>query len=448
MPGHKYGRGANLENVPLHVLDATEATGLDNLYEAEGIIKEAMKLMARFYGAEDTLFITNGSTGGILASILAVCKPGDKLIVARNAHHSVWSALTLCGVEPIYVVPDIIESINIMGSIHVKTIREALEVYPEAVGAIIVSPTYEGIVSQVDEIACYLNSKNKILIVDEAHGAHFILDEAFPKSSIELGADLVIQSMHKTLPTLTQSALLHMGTKKINRQRLVDALRMVQTSSPSYVMMGVMDYTRDYIQTHGEEIKIYVNDLIETRKELSNLNNLGLFEVNDISKIIITTEQTEISGYELGSILEKKYKIGIEAALQKHIIIMSTFADTQDRLEYLIESLKEIDKVCRKKIQSRNMDNEVIQCNKSIVMGISPREVYFAKKEWIRLENSIGRISAKNIMLYPPGIPIICMGEKIKEESFLNLELIRDKLLGIEIKNEELLIEAILETGN
>lgn len=448
MPGHKYGRGASLSGIPMHLLDATEASGLDNLYEAEGIIKEAMALMAQFYGSRETLFVTNGSTGGILASILAVCKPGDKLIVARNAHHSVWSALTLSGVQPIYVLPDKIESINVMGSIATNTIRQALEENPDAIGAIIVSPTYEGMISPINEIAECLHSKEKVLIVDEAHGAHFVLDKAFPKSSLYLGADIVIQSMHKTLPTLTQSALLHIGTNKIEPQALVEALRMVQTSSPSYMMMGVMDYTRAYIENHKEEIRAYISNLIETRKQLKNLHNLALFQVDDISKIIIETTKTNFSGYELGRRLEEKYKIGIEAAHEKHIILMSTFADTKDRLDYLVKSIREIDKSINGKTEPINLKNEVIQYNKSIVTGISPRVVYFSTKEWVTLDEGIGRISAKNIMLYPPGIPVVCMGEKITQDLVFQINLEQEKLLGIRLNDKHILVEVVIEAND
>ncbi|MBS5800788.1 MAG: aminotransferase class I/II-fold pyridoxal phosphate-dependent enzyme, partial [Clostridiales bacterium] len=233
MPGHKLGTFGDMKQLDFTALDVTEANGLDNLYEAEGIIKEAMQEMSRFYGAQSTTFLTNGSTAGILASLMTICKPGDKVLIARNCHHSVWHALILIGAVPIYIQPEYNEDFGLMGVIAKETISQALDLYPEVKGAIIVSPTYEGIVSDVKGIAEVLHEQDKVLIVDEAHGAHFVVNEAFPESSVLQGADLVIQSMHKTLPTLTQSALLHRGTNKINEDELIKNLRLVQTSSPS-----------------------------------------------------------------------------------------------------------------------------------------------------------------------------------------------------------------------
>ena len=357
MPGHKFGSIAGLDQINMAKLDNTEAVGMDNLYEADGVIKQAMILMAEFYGSKESIFLTNGSTTGIIASILATCKEGDQLIVARNAHHSVWSALVLAGVCPIYISPEYLEHEDMLGQMTAHTVEEAFKQYPNAKGVIIVSPTYEGVVSDIEAIAEVTHQYDKVLIVDEAHGAHFVLENGFPISSVRLGADLVINSMHKTLPALTQSALLHICSERISYESIIEALRMVQTSSPSYVMMGLMDYIRDYMIHNKEEIKAsYIESLIEVRKNLANnLSVLKLIEFMpkryDISKVIISTIDANVSGYQLADFLNEEFNITVEAALDNYIILMTTMADKRESLLRLQEALLKIDS--RLKIQVR-----------------------------------------------------------------------------------------------
>lgn len=434
MPGHKFGSIADLAKLDLTALDNTEVIGMDNLYEAEGVIKEAMTLMAGFYNAKHTLFLTNGSTAGILASILATCKEGDYLIVARNAHHSVWSGLILAGVIPIYITPEYHIEEDLIGEIKVQTVEAAMEQYPEAKGVLIVSPTYEGVVSNIKAIAESVHKANKILIVDEAHGAHFILGEDFPASSISQGADLVINSMHKTLPALTQSGLLHIGSEKIELEKVVASLRMIQTSSPSYIMMGVMDYIRAYISTHRNLIKEqYIDVLLAMRQRLKReLKQLKLIDKEsycyDRSKLVISTKKTNITGYELAQLLDTKYNIIVEAALETYIILITTMADKKEHLMRLEEALITIDKESQG-IAYRQPVYQWIE--KDVVVGKKPRDVYNDRQEWIRLEESIGKVSASNLMLYPPGIPIICVGERISQEHLDIIIRFKDKIQGI-----------------
>lgn len=427
MPGHKLGTFGQMKQLDLTALDVTEANGLDNLYEADGIIQEAMQEMSRFYGSESTLFLTNGSTAGILASLMSVCKPGDQILIARNCHHSVWNALILIGAVPVYIQPEYYESFGLMGMMTRETIKKALTLYPEVKGALIVSPTYEGIVSDVKGIAEVLHEQDKVLIVDEAHGAHFVVDEAFPQSSICQGADLVIQSMHKTLPTLTQSALLHRGTKAIQEEELIKHLRLVQTSSPSYVMMGLMDYMRGFIETHRNEIKkSYIKPLETMRQQLGKMKKLKLLDlpktVYDQGKIVILTQDSGIDGYTLGQYLEERYGIVAEAMLPHLVILMTTLADNEKSLNELEKALKKIDEaLCGEEIDQVDSTynhlmgtilSEVEEVQKA---EVSLREVYYKKAQWCLVDQCIGRICAQPIMLYPPGVPIIGLGECISQ---------------------------------
>ena len=436
MPGHKLGRFKALEEVNLFKLDNTEAEGMDNLYQADGVIKEAMDLMATFYGAQKSIFITNGSTAGILASILSVCHEGDKLIIARNAHHSVWNALVLAGVMPVYISPEYLQEDDILGQVTVRSVEEALEKYPDVKGALIVSPTYEGIVSDIKGISDILHRKNKVLIVDEAHGAHFVLEGVFPLNSIKCGADLVINSVHKTLPALTQSALLHLCSNRISYDTLIDSLRMIQTSSPSYAMMGLMDYIRDYMIRNKYMLdKQYMTPLKNVRLKLSALKCLKLIdqpsEMYDIGKIIISTKNANLTGYELAHKLSKDYNISVEAALETYIILMTTIADDENSLMKLAEALLEIDQSLKIQIRKTTI-NDFMQ--KEVILGQSPRKIYYMDKEWCELSMCEGKVAAKNVMLYPPGIPIICMGETIRHTHLQVIKYLINKVQGIQVK--------------
>ena len=445
MPGHKSGSILNIKDIPFLNLDVTEVPGLDNLYEAEGIILEAEEEMARQYGAKDSIFLTNGSTAGIIASILTVCNPGDSLVVARNAHHSVWSALILGGIRPIYINPSHNQEYNILGGICPIELEKVLADNPEAKGVIIVSPTYEGLVSDIKGIAKVVHDHNKLLIVDEAHGAHFAWDHSFPESAIIHGADLIIHSMHKTLPTLTQSALVHIGSQRVDKQSFVKRLQMIQTSSPSYVMMGIMDYTRAQMKDQPGIWKNYVKELLKVRIALENMKNLVLLSKDicnqsniyalDESKLTIFTHNADISGIELGRLLRTRYKIQVEVEAEDYIIAMSTIADDSSHLELLSKALLEIDSNLKKDQTKKRYNNELIIKNQR---NILPREVYFGKKEELPIEESAGRISGANIMLYPPGIPLICIGEVFSKQMIDDIKRLSTQILGIINTNNQL----------
>ena len=446
MPGHKFGVGADLNKIDITKLDNTEAIGMDNLYEAEGIIAGAMELMATFYGSQKSIFLTNGSTAGILTSIMATCKEGDKLIVARNAHYSVWSALVLVGIYPIYINPETISS-GILGQIKKETIERAIVENPDAKGVIIVSPTYEGIVSDITGIAEVVHQYDKILIVDEAHGAHFVLENGFPRSAVNQGADLVINSMHKTLPALTQSALLHICSNRVSYEDVITNLRMIQTSSPSYAMMGVMDYVRDYIIKNKDIInESYIKKLKQIRKELSEkLKYLSLIEYQsqyyDISKVIISTQSTNINGYELANILYREYNITIEAALEEYIIVMTTMADNGSSLSIMKKALIEIDESLKYSVECEQVVEEIMI--DQISTAHNPRKVFYSHKEWLDIEKCIHKVVSKNIILYPPGIPIVAIGETINEENKALIVKHIDKLQGVKRINNQLLIQVV-----
>lgn len=452
MPGHKFGKALEMEKLSLLDLDVTEVPGLDNLYDPEGIILEAQGKMALKYKAKETIFLTNGSTAGIIASIMAVCSPGESLIIARNSHNSVWNGLILGGVRPIYLTPSYEENYGILGGISPAKLEELLIAYPEAKGVLIVSPTYEGLVSNIEQIAKVVHQHKKILIVDEAHGAHFTWDRDFPKSALECGADMVIQSMHKTLPTLTQSSLLHIGSEKIDKDIVLQRLQMIQTSSPSYIMMGLMDYMRAYMEEHKHLWSEYLKYLLQAREILMQLKNLSLLSKDicgqadiwdvDISKIVIDTSHTNITGIELGQLLRSQYAIQVEVEAKDYIIAMSTIGDTSRDLEVLCKALLEIDAQLIPSTPIKNSFNMVQSNNRETIL---PRSVFGGNKEYTPIEQSEMRISSANIMLYPPGIPLICIGERFTKEMIANIEQCQEKLLGVIYKDGKIIVSVAQE---
>ena len=240
MPGHKRNLDLMDETSPYRI-DITEIDGFDDLHHAEGLLKEAQERAAKVYHASETHFLINGSTAGILSAILGTTEKGDSILVARNCHKSVYHAIYLNELDPVYIYPKFDTEQGLSTEIDAEDVQKALEEHPKIRAVMIVSPTYDGVVSDIEKIAEIVHEAGCLLIVDEAHGAHFGFDPYFPESANMYGADLVINSLHKTLPALTQTALLHVNGERVNRRKVKRYLDMLQTSSPSYILMASID---------------------------------------------------------------------------------------------------------------------------------------------------------------------------------------------------------------
>ncbi|NLK22065.1 MAG: aminotransferase class I/II-fold pyridoxal phosphate-dependent enzyme [Epulopiscium sp.] len=419
MPGHKLGRG--LDNPFLTLLDVTEVKGMDNLYEAQGIIKEAQNLMAKTFGADETLFLVNGSTTGVIASILGVCNPGDEMIIARNSHHSTYHGMILGDVIPRYINPRIIKPYGLLGGISPEEVEKTIKLYPRIKAIFITSPTYEGFTSDIKKIADISHKYGKILIVDEAHGAHFKFHSSFPDTALNSEADIVIQSLHKTLPALTQSALIHFKGNRAKGERIRQIIRMIQTSSPSYIFMGTMDLLRKNLEDKAESFfKRYIDNILTLRENLMSLNNIGLLgeELNnqydihkiDISRLVFYTGRSNKSGIEVDGILRDQYKIQVELSSEIHLVGISTISDTLEGFNLLINAMMNIDE----KLMLGKEKSDIINTtypNSNII--ISPRKAFYAPKKSIKLVESIGEVSGEFVVFYPPGIPLLSPGEEI-----------------------------------
>lgn len=430
MPGHKRNMG---EMCNPYQIDITEITGFDDLHHAEGILKECQDRAAALYGAEETHFLINGSTGGILSAISGSVRRRGKIAVARNCHKSVYHGILLNELEVCYLYPEYLEEWGINGGILPEDVENLLKWETNIQAVVITSPTYEGIVSDVETIAKIVHSKNIPLIVDEAHGAHFYFHDKFPKGALQCGADIVINSVHKTLPAFTQTALLHMQGTLVDREQVRKYLGIYQTSSPSYILMSGISQCINVMEQQGEalleQLYQYLDDFYKINEKLTKIAVATDFikEYNsvcdfDISKLVISTKNTNITGRELQERLNRIYHLELEMSSLTHCLAMTSVGDTKEGLKRLAGALLELDETLKEK------QNTIILWNEKL----SGRAVYKIAQaeelpqEQIPIEACCNRISAEFVYMYPPGIPMLCPGELITKEIYLRLKAYRE----------------------
>ena len=432
MPGSK--RNSELMSMPDPVkMDITEITGFDNLHNATGIIKECAIEAARIFGADETCLLVNGSTAGVMAAICGATHGGDKVLVARNVHRSVINALYLGQLNPEYIFPEMkCPEAGIYGAVKPEDIEEAFKGSSDIKAVIITSPTYEGIVSDISAISEIVHRYGAVLIVDQAHGAHFGFNEEFPESAVRQGADAVITSVHKTLPALTQTALLHINRGRIDADRVKMFWNMFQSTSPSYILMGSIDNCVTILKEKGEYLfKKYVERLKKLRNEIDKLKYINLLPVDDISKIVLLVND----GGEFARQLRQIYKIELEMASEKYVIAMTSMGDTDEGYARFLQALREMDRE-EYQIQSAglqsiddNMKCKDGQCsgvqysslqsnNRELVypeIAMSIYEALNSPTEMSDFDNSVGRIAGEAVCIYPPGINLVNPGEVITE---------------------------------
>ncbi len=423
MPGHK-----RLGNAAF-ALDITEIDEFDNLHHAESIILEAQKRAAVLYGAKESFFLVNGSTCGLLAAITAAFQRDDKVIVARNCHKAVYHAIELRGLEPVYLYPETDKECDISVGITAMQVLETLEENSDRIkGMILTSPTYEGMVSEIKEIAELLHQRDMVLVVDEAHGAHFGFHKDFPKSAVTQGADLVIQSLHKALPSMTQTALLHRCSDRVELARVQKYLGVYQTSSPSYVFMAYMDECIALLQRQGEELfDAFAGRLECFYKRCEAFTCIKVRRTSDPGKVVISGSNF-YTGKELYDILRNRYHLQPEMCAGNYVLAIMTICDTDEGFERLYTALAELDgelaTACTTSGQAKRGSFDFSKKRKTLVSLLKERPVkkydswVLEEKpfEKIKLTDAAGRISAEYIYLYPPGIPFVVPGEVISCE--------------------------------
>lgn len=447
MPGHKRQVDSEYLGNPYEV-DITEITDFDNLHHAEGIIKENQDMAAKLYHADKSWFLINGSTAGILAAVSACTSRGGKLLMARNCHKAVYHAAYLRGLETVYVYPSYEPVCGLNGKISPEDVKKALQERPDMEAVMITSPSYDGVVSDIKQIGEIVHAHGIPLIVDEAHGAHFAFCEHFPISALDLGADVVIHSLHKTLPAMTQTALLHKKGNRVSDEKLEEFLGIYETSSPSYILMGGISYCLRFLKEQGKErFEVFWENLKSARNKLNDMKTLHLVgeeligqnEIFDLdcSKMVISTANTVINGPQLHEMLRNKYHLEMEMEAEQYVLALTSVMDSQEGFDRLVKALLEIDESLqagKERIQNYNFID-----SSSVAKNQQKCDIWRAVEgDWeiVPLKESKGRVSAEYAYLYPPGIPLLVPGEEISEGFLARAECLKTQGMSLQGLND------------
>lgn len=428
MPGHKRMRGKLIARLPYH-LDITEIDGFDNLHNASGILLHAQQSLQALYKSAHSFMLVNGSTAGILAGIRAATCQGDTVLVGRNCHKSVYNAIELCGLNPVYLVPPVLPEFGMHASITVSQVAKKLAEHPNIKLIIITSPTYEGVISDIAQISALAHASNIPILVDEAHGAHMFLAN---KSAVQCGADIVINSMHKTLPALTQTAVAHVNGALVSASQMATQLAVFQTSSPSYLLLASISDCAELLTKHGKQLhqKLQAN-LTQFYKQTSALKHIKVLNYladnylkelfdHDNTKLVISTLGSNCSGTQLMQRLRTEHNIELEMAYSHYAIAMTTLHDTKRSLMRLANALQKLDSTLHpetvlKQPTISHLPQKV--CNANNLQGING--------DVMALQSAIGHILLEAVWAYPPGVPLILPGEQFDNETFLTMQLLQ-----------------------
>ncbi len=416
-PGHKQGLGAhkllkNLITAEGLRQEVSLMEELDDLHSPHTCIKSAENLAAKLWHAGDALFIVNGTTGAIQAMILATLQSNDLVFVPRNSHRAVTAGLILSGAIPIFLPIEFSAELKIPLNLTVETLKSAIKKFPQARALILTSPNYYGVAADVEEIAKILHENKMLLLVDEAHGAHLQFSDELPISAMDAGADLAAQSTHKLLGSMTQTSMLMVG-KNFDSEKVRRAASLLQTTSPNYLLLASLDIARlQMFEVGAEKISSAVELSKFLRAEVQKIHGLKTFDAVkdfslDLTKVTVNVEDLGLTGIDAEKILRHNLKIQCELSDASNLLFIISYADNLSTVSRLVEQLGKLPR------SNKNLSPIIELPQKISVAEISPREIFFKKSEVVPLEKSFGRICAEEVTFYPPGIPILNLGEKI-----------------------------------
>lgn len=453
MPGHRGGCGA--DPVALSALgekafihDVTGVLDMDNLHEPDGCIKEAQDLAALAFGADSTFFVVNGTSGAIQTMILATLNDGDAIVIPRNIHKSILSAIILSGARPVFVWPSYDSYLGFALGVEEDSLFKVLRENPNGKSAravLLVNPTYYGTATDLSNIAEAVHKQGKILLVDEAHGPHFRFHPKLPKPSLEAGADAAAQGAHKIIGAFTQASYLHLKGNRIDSARLKAMFQYLTTTSPSYLLMASLDAARRQMALHGHELLDYAINLAETlREEVNQIPGLYSFGAEivektgvdylDPTKVTITVRELGITGYQAEKFLRYEKGIQVEMSDLYNILVIVSFGNSPRDISALLEGLRSLVDAVRR----GDIPKDLAASQKRIPalppvpeMALVPRKAVESSWESVPLDSAIGRVSAEVVTCYPPGIPILYPGEIITRETVEYLNVMRKLAFGI-----------------
>ncbi|MCI3921479.1 aminotransferase class I/II-fold pyridoxal phosphate-dependent enzyme [Paenibacillus sp. TRM 82003] len=448
IPGHKKGVGMDpqfrefMGDNALSI-DLINIAPLDDLHQPSGAIFEAQRLAAEAFGADHTFFSVQGTSGAIQTMIMSVCGPGEKIIVPRNIHKSVMSAIIFAGARPVFLSPAMDEKLGIAHGVTTRSVRKALEIHPDAKAVLVINPTYFGISANLKEIVELAHAYDVPVLVDEAHGVHIQFHEELPLSAMQAGADMAATSVHKLGGSLTQSSVLNIKGNRVNPKRVQAILSMLTTTSTSYLLLASLDAARRNLAMHGR--KTVDQALVLARRAREEINSIpGLYCFGDDilgteatydydpTKLTIHVRRLGITGYEAEKRLRERFNIEVEMSDMYNILCIVTPGDDDETIRLLVEALRAI---AGEQSGADEMKNVVVKNPKIPTLALSPRDAFYADTESVPLAEADGRIIAEFIMVYPPGIPILLPGEVISQD---NIDYIAEHVeIGLPVQGPE-----------
>lgn len=448
IPGHKRGQGMSPEfrdfiGSNALAIDLINIAPLDDLHHPKGMILKAEQLAAEAFGADYTFFSVQGTSGAIMSMIMSVCAPGDKIIVPRNVHKSVMSAIIFSGAVPIFVHPVMDQKLGISHGITTESVRKALEHHPDAKAVLVINPTYFGVSADLAAIVDLAHQYEVPVLVDEAHGVHIHFHENLPMSAMQAGADMAATSVHKLGGSLTQTSILNVREGRVSANRVKSVISMLTTTSTSYILLASLDTARKQLAQYGHDMAEQSIQLAEiARRELNQIP--GIYCVGreilgepatyamDPTKLIIHVKDLGITGYEVEKWLREHYRIEVELSDLYNILCIVTPGDTDETIGALLQALKDLSAEYYLK---RTIESVTVSLPKIPALALTPRDAFYSETEIVPLLESHGRIIAEFIMIYPPGIPVFLPGEIITQE---NIDYIQANLaVGLPVQGPE-----------
>ena len=440
-PGHKGGRGMESklrkelgESVKVDVSLMSE---LDDIHEPETYIKEAQALAAQTYGSDACFWAVNGTSQAIHAMLMTALKPGEKVLLPRNAHRSVAGGLILGGIEATFMQPDYCEAFGINFQVQPQAVEAALEKDASIKAVLLTSPNYYGVAADVEAIAKICHDRNVVLLVDEAHGPHLGFSDLLPKSALQCGADACAQSTHKIVGAMTQCSMLHVQGQRLDVIRAADVMSVLTTTSPNYLLMASLDAARAQLQVRGKEMAedaiMAANKLRAVCSKYAGLKLLTEVDCGglrlDITKVTVNFAEWGYTGIEAGDLF-RKAGIAVELVDAQNVLFLVTYADVTSDYE---EALAKIDTVLKNMEANKRDKAQAVEARNvpATTMAMPLREVFYGEKEALPLEESVGKICGEQVSFYPPGIPVLLPGEIITEEIIAYCKMMKD--LGLPV---------------
>jgi arginine/lysine/ornithine decarboxylase len=431
-PGHKSGKGISTRfrkfvGPKIFTIDLTTLDEVDSLQNPTGVIKEAQELAAKAAGADRSYFLVNGTTVGNHAMVAATTGPGDMVLIARNCHRSILTGLIMSGARPVFFQPDFDRELKLTLNVTFDTVKQAIDAHPGARALLITSPNYYGLCADVERIIPYARERGMIVLVDEAHGPHLKFHPKLPKCALEAGADLCVQSTHKIVGGMTQASMLHARAERVNIEDVTNTLKLLQTTSPSYILMASLDLARMQMATEGKKLLHRAIKLAEeARAQINAITGLSCFVKEqakragmadmDVTKLTITVSDLGLSGYHVSQLLNTRFGIQVEMADPFHILVIVSIGDRQDDLTRLVEALRQI--AAETGLQGALLPLDRVHppsLTNRFVM--TPRDAFYSDTELLSVDQAAGRVSAEIVTVYPPGIPLLVPGEEISREA-------------------------------